>query len=447
MNLNELQRAIENSGATWVATENEISKLSDDDKRRMLGAVKPDGYQPPVQRRTMPDIPDLPSSLDWRSVGNFVTPVKHQGACGSCVSFGTMAAMESRFAKEHSMLLNFSEADMYFCSSNGLSCTTGWWPVPAYRANQQRGIIQSNLFKYATAFPQNANTPVCLNVPNRDKNAFTYANITTITTVVDAKIYLFTTGPLAAVFDVYEDFYHYHGGIYKHTSGASKGKHCICIVGYNDNNGDGYWICKNSWGPLWGMDGYFNIAYGQCNIDTNEKVAVSGITKPSQIYVSISSAAYSSLFLRMDGTGVTRPLESGGGTVNCQHTVDSYGKFVITKQSEEIYTIGSVQFPNVLLRMDGTGLTQPSPPGGGIVNCQSIADPAGVFAMVGPNEQFVIRKQPNDTYTIESVHSPNIFLRMVDTGFTQPDSGGVVNCQYTVAGRHEYYFLSNTIEY
>lgn len=65
-------------------------------------------------------------------------------------------------------------------------------------------------------------------------------------------------------FTVYEDFMSYSGGVYKHTSGAQLGGHAVKIVGW----GDGYWICANSWGPSWGEKGFFNIAFGECGIDS-----------------------------------------------------------------------------------------------------------------------------------------------------------------------------------
>ncbi|MBD3235028.1 MAG: T9SS type A sorting domain-containing protein, partial [candidate division Zixibacteria bacterium] len=43
--------------------------------------------------------------------------------------------------------------------------------------------------------------------------------------------------------------------------------HAVVIVGWDDDrcNGGG-WICKNSWGPGWGMGGYFYIPYHSCGI-------------------------------------------------------------------------------------------------------------------------------------------------------------------------------------
>lgn len=42
--------------------------------------------------------------------------------------------------------------------------------------------------------------------------------------------------------------------------------HAVIIVGYNDNENENYWIAKNNWGPDYGINGYFKIGYGECNI-------------------------------------------------------------------------------------------------------------------------------------------------------------------------------------
>jgi len=71
---------------------------------------------------------------------------------------------------------------------------------------------------------------------------------------------------LSAALTVYNDFFSYSSGVYRHVSGEAAGGHCVCVVGYNDAGG--YWICKNSWGDGWGDDGFFRIAYGECGIDS-----------------------------------------------------------------------------------------------------------------------------------------------------------------------------------
>ncbi|HEU0084612.1 MAG TPA: tyrosinase family protein [Bradyrhizobium sp.] len=141
--------------------------------------------------------------------------------------------------------------------------------------------------------------------------------------------------------------------------------------------------------------------------------------------VSIGSVQFPNVFLRMDGNGVTQPVGSGGGTVNCQYTVGPWEKFRLVPQSDGTVAIGSVQFPNVYLRMDGNGVTHPVGPGGGTVNCQYT---------VGPWEKFRLLPQGDGTVAIGSVQFPNVYLRMDGNGVTHPvgPGGGTVNCQYTV---------------
>uniref|UniRef100_A0A383WEQ7 Peptidase C1A papain C-terminal domain-containing protein n=1 Tax=Tetradesmus obliquus TaxID=3088 RepID=A0A383WEQ7_TETOB len=47
--------------------------------------------------------------------------------------------------------------------------------------------------------------------------------------------------------------------------GGTAVMHAVFCYGWWDNPrsvGDGYWMCKNSWGPGWGRNGSFNVAYG-----------------------------------------------------------------------------------------------------------------------------------------------------------------------------------------
>ena len=146
---------------------------------------------------------------------------------------------------------------------------------------------------------------------------------------------------------------------------------------------------------------------------------------------TIESAQFSNVFLRMDGNGVTSTTGPGGGTVNCQYGAFAWEKFKIAKLSDGYYTIESVQFPNVFLRMDGNGVTSTTGPGGGTVNCQY-----GAFAW----EKFKIAKLSDGYYTIESVQFPNVFLRMDGNGVTSTTGpgGGTVNCQYGAFAWEKY---------
>ena len=88
---------------------------------------------------------------------------------------------------------------------------------------------------------------------------------------------------------------------------------------------------------------------------------------------AIESVKSRNRFLRMDGRGVTSPISEGGGTVNTQTYIGRSERFRLINlptHGANVMVIGSKQFHNVFLRMDGRGITFPQDSGGGVVNCQ-----------------------------------------------------------------------------
>ena len=53
-------------------------------------------------------------------------------------------------------------------------------------------------------------------------------------------------------------------------SGEKNGGHAMCLIGYDDNKGDGAFLIMNSWGSDWGQDGFFWIRYKDFPIHVDE---------------------------------------------------------------------------------------------------------------------------------------------------------------------------------
>jgi C1A family cysteine protease len=278
-----LWESVRAAGANWRPGHNAVTDLAPDDRRQRLGYV-PGPDDPSLEaRETMAlariiahDVTALaaaPAKIDWRSKdgSNYVNSIKDQGNCGSCVAFGTAAAMESRARISRSLPVNapggsalpdLSEAHLFYCGNTIADpCRNGWWPTAALAFATSTGLVPASCFPYTPA-----NQP-CKPCDNWQSMLTKIATSRTLTNIADMKQCLLAAGPLITCFTVYEDFWAYTGGVYQHTSGANEGGHCVACVGFDDTKHA--WLCKNSWGTGWGEGGFFWIGYGQCGIDAS----------------------------------------------------------------------------------------------------------------------------------------------------------------------------------
>ncbi|XP_014106542.1 PREDICTED: pro-cathepsin H isoform X2 [Pseudopodoces humilis] len=182
-----------------------------------------------------------PDSIDWRKKGNFVTPVKNQGACGSCWTFSTTGCLESAIAIATGKLLSLAEQQLVDCAQafNNHGCSGGL-PSQAFEY-----ILYNKGLMGEDSYPYRAKNGTCKFQPEK-AIAFVkdVVNITQVTS----------------------NFMHYRKGVYsnprcEHT--PDKVNHAVLAVGYGEESGTPYWIVKNSWGQLWGMQGYFLIERGK----------------------------------------------------------------------------------------------------------------------------------------------------------------------------------------
>lgn len=212
----------------------------------------------------------LPRAWDWSKVNgkNYVSDVRDQGSCGSCVSFGVVAAVESQYridTNQPTSKVDLSEASLYFVANrqcNPGDPNYGWWVPQGLEAVKNEGVCFEYNYPYRPVNQQ-------ADIPNGTVRTFKIKGYDSTTNTTQMKRWLVENGPLVTSFTVYNDFFAFFGhgsGVYRHTSGSFAGGHAVCVIGYDD--AQGAWICKNSWGPTaTHPEGCFLIAYGQCGID------------------------------------------------------------------------------------------------------------------------------------------------------------------------------------
>ena len=221
-----------------------------------------------------------PPSWDWRDYNgkDWTTPIKDQGNCGSCYAFAPYASWESCYKIESNspdFPIDLSEQYMVSCGSQGwghglIHGCTGGALEGAYYFMDEHGAIPESCFPYSSG---GGNLPRCENKCSNwwdlktEIDWWGYVQQSQIS----LKNAIIEKGPIVTGIYVYEDFFDYSGGIYKHTYGDYDSMHLLTVVGYNDD--PGYWICKNSWGEDWGepnpydpnsQGGWCRMKYYEC---------------------------------------------------------------------------------------------------------------------------------------------------------------------------------------
>jgi C1A family cysteine protease len=334
--LDQIRFQIQNKGNKWEAGDNPISRLQPSERRALLGLIRPTATG--LERVVSFEAPilGLPPNLDWRNHGgNFVTPVRNQGGCGSCWAFATTAALEAVtliLNNSPGVDLNFSEQVMVSCGGAG-SCSGG-------SIGTASEFIQNHGLPLETCYPYSAANGSCSSAcANWESSAYRITDWSYITTSSPSPAVIknaLINSPLVTTMAVYTDFFSYRTGVYSHTTGNLEGYHAVLLVGYDDAGG--YFVVKNSWGTGWGESGYFKIAYSELTSLTEFGEWTIAYTFPSSCTYSINRT--------------NLPFSSAGGTgsVNvsannvCNWSAASNVPWVTVSSGSYGYGNGAVNF-------------------------------------------------------------------------------------------------------
>lgn len=300
----EIVSIVNSKQNSWVAAvPSRVGSV--EDTKAYLGAYLPGDYEyqePPVLRNaavaeTIPDSFD--ARAQWPECGG-IADVRDQSACGSCWAFGSVDSFQDRACVATGKDIRYSPEDTAFCSNAGNGCNGG---NSAWMWFHQEGVVTGGKYedtgkgdtclpyslapcahhvpasaKYPACPDGEYDNPVCKSTCSESGYSGSYAtdklkasSAYAVRGVSQIQTELMTNGPLYVAFTVYGDFETYKSGVYKHTTGGFLGGHAVEMIGWGTEDGEDYWLIKNSWNEEWGDGGLFKIARGvnECGIENS----------------------------------------------------------------------------------------------------------------------------------------------------------------------------------
>jgi len=268
----------------WKEEINRFSVLSLKEKKGYMGRHKGVAKSVLKAAKDMPadfemkPVAALPRQVDWRTKG-VVSAVKDQGHCGSCWAFASTAVIESHVALKTGLLFDLSPEQIAMCSPNPDSCggTGGCEGATAEVAfdyvTNSKGLFQEFQYPYtsyygvdyACAVPSDYGNPVA------HINGYHKLQTNNYTALMNA---VATVGPIAISVDA-STWHSYSGGIYAGCNQVNPDiNHAVVLVGYGEEDGQKYWLVRNSWNAKFGERGYIKVA----RHDNEEEVCGMDIT-------------------------------------------------------------------------------------------------------------------------------------------------------------------------
>lgn len=235
----------------------------------------------------------VPTSYDLRERKR-VSKIRNQGGYGTCWAFAAISAMESAllpeekelFSVDHMTMSNSFDVNQY----DGGEYTMGMaylaaWQGPVYEKDDPYGDDRTSSSLKPVAHVQQMRIIDGKDFEGIKTAVFKYGGVQT-------SLYstLRSSSSSTSYFDSNTNSYCYRG--------TEKPNHDVVIIGWDDNypkgnfpvelEGDGAFICQNSWGTDFGDDGVFYVSYYDTNIGTHNVVytGIESVDNYDNIYQS-----------------------------------------------------------------------------------------------------------------------------------------------------------------
>ncbi|CAG9313968.1 unnamed protein product [Blepharisma stoltei] len=257
---------------SWTASTDWLSQvtIAKAKSKLLLSEPKPRIF-PEKDWGTLLDYLSIPASFDSRQKWpNCIHTVQNDEGCDGGWAYSATGVLADRFCIATNGTVNvvLSPGFLLVCIIDPIimNCNGGTDDA-AWQFLSKSGTVTEECVPYHI---WSADDP-CPNHCN-DHSKFVYykaSNVKKYSNPSSMQAAILAGGPIETHLKLYEDLLTYKGGIYIHTTGKHIGHTSVKVVGWGNQGGTNYWIAQNVWGTLWGLKGYFWIAFGQCEVDTN----------------------------------------------------------------------------------------------------------------------------------------------------------------------------------
>jgi C1A family cysteine protease len=262
--------------------------------------------------------------------------VKDQGSNGACWAFAATGALESAFLKATGILLDLSENNIQGAATryseygsteiteggyvtSGMGLFLSWLGVISTESDSYDELGKINIASFTPGYSYHIQDAII--IPTR-KNALDNDQL---------KEALIKYGGVAVhLYGAASNNQYYNPTTHaQYYNGDGNGNHLVTLVGWDDNysrnnfniipQGDGAWICKNSWGTDWGESGYFYVSY----YDTTFAMASESVT-----YMIDNTKDYTGVY-QYDIGGIDRFFNDEDETINFVNTYNALDDEII----------------------------------------------------------------------------------------------------------------------
>lgn len=256
----------------------------------------------PLIKAPLLHLQELPEQVLWNNFNgtNFLTNIRNQHIpqyCGSCWAHAATSALSDRIKIARNAAwpdVNIAPQVLISCEMKDDGCHGG----EAYNAFEwmaKNEVTDETCSIYRARGHDNGQVCSAMNICRNcspgeacvvpDKYlVYGVEEFGTVSGETNMMQEIAQRGPIACGIAVPQTLEDYTGGIYCDDTGDMEIVHDISVVGYGVENGQKYWLVRNSWGTHWGEDGFFRVCRGTNNIniesdcawatpkDTSEKV-------------------------------------------------------------------------------------------------------------------------------------------------------------------------------